>query len=113
MDKKQHADRQSNFFDVCGQCKISCCRDARPPTTPARRKLIEERLGKKQLVGVEPPYFVKDNNYTHPRETPDGFCIFYDKSTRLCRIHDIKPETCVAGPITFDINPKTGSLITS
>jgi Fe-S-cluster containining protein len=65
---------------------------------------------KNPLRGVERPYFVKENNYTHPRETPEGFCIFYDKKTRLCRIHGIKPETCVAGPITFDVNPVTKKL---
>jgi Fe-S-cluster containining protein len=59
---------------------------------------------------VEPPFFAKENGYTHPRETVEGFCMFYDKNTRLCRIHSIKPETCVAGPITFDINPKTKKL---
>jgi len=25
-------------------------------------------------------------------------------------IHPVKPETCVAGPITFDINAKTGRI---
>jgi hypothetical protein len=25
-------------------------------------------------------------------------------------IHPVKPETCVAGPITFDINVKTGKI---
>jgi Fe-S-cluster containining protein len=29
---------------------------------------------------------------------------------RKCRIHPVKPETCVAGPITFDINKKTGKI---
>jgi Fe-S-cluster containining protein len=28
--------------------------------------------------------------------------------TRKCMIHAVKPETCVAGPITFDINKKSG-----
>lgn len=110
MTKKHKAQRQSNFFDVCGQCKISCCRDAKPPTTPARRRIIEEQLAENPLQGVEQPYFVEENSYTHPRETPEGFCIFYDKRTKLCRIHSVKPETCVAGPITFDINPKTKKL---
>jgi Fe-S-cluster containining protein len=50
---------------------------------------------------------VSESSYTHPRETREGYCIFHDRGTRLCRIHSIKPETCVAGPITFDFNPKT------
>ena len=110
MSKTGKSDRQDNFFNVCGQCKISCCKDARPPVSPKRRKLIEDYLAKNPVQGVKPPYFTRENQYTHPREDKDGFCVFYNKETRLCRIHQIKPETCVAGPITFDVNPKTKEL---
>jgi Fe-S-cluster containining protein len=51
-----------------------------------------------------------EEEYVFPNETDEGFCIFHDKSTRKCRIHSVKPETCVAGPITFDINKKTGKI---
>jgi Fe-S-cluster containining protein len=110
VTKKTEAERQDDFFNVCGQCKISCCKDARPPVSPRRRKIIENYLKSHPIQGVEPPYFTRENQYTHPREDPEGYCIFYDKKTRLCRIHRIKPETCVAGPITFDVNPKTKKL---
>jgi hypothetical protein len=109
-DKLKQAERQGNFFDVCGQCKISCCKDARPPVSPIRRRTVEGYLKEHPIQGIEPPYFTTENGYTHPREDENGFCIFYDKKTRLCRIHQIKPETCVAGPITFDVNPKTKKL---
>jgi len=36
-----------------------------------------------------------------------GFCMFYCKDTRKCLVHPVKPETCRAGPITFDINRHT------
>lgn len=110
MGKMSEAERQDNFFNVCGQCKISCCKDARPPVSPKRRKIIEDFLGTHPIQGVQPPYFTRENKYTHPREDENGYCIFYNKKTRLCRIHSIKPETCVAGPITFDVNPKTKKL---
>jgi len=48
--------------------------------------------------------------YSFPRETEDGYCIFLDKTTQKCLIHTVKPETCVAGPITFDINRQTGKI---
>ena len=51
-----------------------------------------------------------EEEYVFPNETDEGFCIFHDKATRKCRIHSVKPETCVAGPITFDINEKTGKI---
>jgi len=95
------SERQKNFFDVCGQCMGSCCRNARPPTTIKRKKIIEKYL-KKQKIPIENP-FVK-TAYISPKEGAEGYCIFYDKKTRECLIHPVKPETCVAGPITFDIN---------
>jgi len=93
--------RQNDFFDICGRCKISCCRNARPPTTLRRRKIIEAYL-KKQELPIENP-FVR-TAYAFPREDEEGYCVFYDKKTRKCLIHPVKPETCAAGPITFDIN---------
>ena len=99
--------RQSNFFDVCIQCKPSCCQGARPPITRERRKIIEAFLNE-QKFPVE-NVFVQ-TSYTFPREDAEGYCIFYDKKTRKCQIHSIKPETCVAGPITFDINKETQKI---
>jgi hypothetical protein len=34
-------------------------------------------------------------------------CVFNSKKTKRCIVHKVKPETCRAGPITFDINFKT------
>jgi hypothetical protein len=99
--------RQSNFFDVCIRCKTGCCQGARPPITSERRKVIEDYL-REQKLPIE-NVFVQ-TAYTFPREDAEGYCIFYDKKTRKCLIHPVKPETCVAGPITFDINIKTRKI---
>ncbi|MEM3578164.1 MAG: YkgJ family cysteine cluster protein [Candidatus Bathyarchaeia archaeon] len=99
--------RQNDFFNVCGECKISCCQNARPPITNERRKTIEEFL-KRQGLSVENLF--EQSAYTFPKEDAEGYCIFYDKKTRRCKVHPVKPETCVAGPITFDVNAKTGMV---
>jgi len=39
--------------------------------------------------------------YKRLRLRRDGFCVLFRDGK--CSIHDIKPETCVAGPFTFDI----------
>jgi hypothetical protein len=39
--------------------------------------------------------------YKRLRLRQDGFCVLFRDGK--CSIHDIKPETCVAGPFTFDI----------
>lgn len=46
-------------------------------------------------------------DFTFPSVDSNDYCIFYDKTKKNCRIHQVKPETCRAGPITFDINRQT------
>ncbi|MEM3090635.1 MAG: YkgJ family cysteine cluster protein, partial [Candidatus Bathyarchaeia archaeon] len=100
-------ERQKNFLNICGTCKINCCWNARPPITEKREKIILEYL-KAHGINIKNPF--EHAEYTFPGETPEGYCIFYDKATRKCIVHSVKPETCVAGPITFDINTKTGKI---
>jgi Fe-S-cluster containining protein len=99
--------RQSNFFNVCIGCIPSCCHNARPPLTVRRKQIIEAYL-KEQGFHVENPF--TQTAYVFPREDTEGYCIFYDKKTKKCQIHSVKPETCVAGPITFDINMKNKKI---
>lgn len=93
--------RQKDFFYVCGKCSIDCCRDAKPPITPRREEAIIAYL-EKRGIRVEQPFIHAE--YTFPREDAAGYCIFYDKGSRKCLVHPVKPETCVAGPVTFDLN---------
>lgn len=105
--KASQKPRQGNFFDVCGTCPISCCNGARPPLTSKRKTIIQNFLKANDIL-VSNPF--KNKEYAFPKETQDGYCIFLDKTTKKCRIHPVKPETCVAGPITFDINKETGKI---
>lgn len=95
------SERQDNFFDVCSQCEGNCCRNARPPITLKRKKIIEKFLNEQKIPNKN---LFSQTEYIFPREDVKGYCIFYDKKSRKCIIHSIKPETCIAGPITFDIN---------
>lgn len=52
----------------------------------------------------------ENRDYVFPAETHNGYCIFFDEATKKCQIHQVKPETCAAGPITFDINRETGRI---
>lgn len=99
--------RQDDFSDVCSQCRTNydCCHGTRPPITKKRKKIIEAYL-QQARIGIADA-FVKEE-YAFPRENEQGYCIFHDMKTRKCVIHTVKPETCVSGPITFDIDKKTG-----
>jgi hypothetical protein len=63
---------------------------------------------KKQKIPIDSPFV--QTSYVFPKDTAEGYCIFYDKKTKKCLIHPVKPETCVAGPITFDINVKNRKI---
>jgi len=99
--------RQNNFFQVCSKCEFNCCKGAEPPITRKRKKIIENYLAV-QGLRIEKPF--DNTTYTFVRVASDGFCILFDSKTGKCLVHVVKPETCVAGPITFDINPQTGKI---
>ncbi|MGB9853911.1 MAG: YkgJ family cysteine cluster protein [Candidatus Bathyarchaeales archaeon] len=103
----KEVERQIDYFEICGRCKIDCCRDARPPITPSRKEIIEEYLKMNGII-IEKPFV--HTEYTFPREDAEGHCIFYDKNYKKCMVHPVKPETCAAGPVTFDINKKTRKI---
>jgi len=63
---------------------------------------------KAQNVSIKNPFV--QTAYTFPKEDGEGYCLFYDKKTKKCQVHSVKPETCVAGPVTFDINIKTQKI---
>jgi hypothetical protein len=109
MSHKKEGERQNNFFNVCSRCKTSysCCHETTPPVTSERRKVIEDYL-KAEKMPIKDQF--EETEYAFPKLDADGYCIFHDKKTRKCLIHPVKPETCVAGPMTFDINVKTGRI---
>ncbi len=95
-------------FDICSNCEHSgCCLDARPPLTAERITIIAKYLS--SHGGTSDKVF-SHSGYSFPSVTSNEFCIFYDRTTKLCGIHLVKPETCRAGPITFDINRATKKL---
>jgi Fe-S-cluster containining protein len=50
------------------------------------------------------------DSYFYPSVDKQDFCLFYSKETKKCLVHEVKPETCVAGPLTFEINLQTGKI---
>lgn len=80
---------------ACDECHLAhgCCFEARPPLSQKRIDILMEN-------GVSPDA-VEFVGYNRLRLGQDGFCVLFQEGK--CSIHDIKPETCVAGPFTFDI----------
>jgi Fe-S-cluster containining protein len=94
-------------LDVCSQCKLICCQEANPPLTPNRKKIISNYV-KEHRIPVQNLFAGEE--YSHPATDSNGICVFYNKENRKCQVHTVKSETCRAGPVTFDINLKTGKV---
>ncbi|MDM7913386.1 MAG: YkgJ family cysteine cluster protein [Methanotrichaceae archaeon] len=85
---------------ACGSCQLGggCCFEARPPLTQNRIDILLEN-------GVSPES-IEFVGYRRLKLKPDGFCVLFENG--MCSVHSIKPETCVAGPFTFDMQ---GSIL--
>jgi len=75
------------------RCGGHCCIDAHPPVS----RSCSERL---VVAGVSPDMF-EYSGYKRLKVKENGLCILSEQGT--CRIHAVKPETCRAGPFTFDV----------
>jgi uncharacterized protein len=78
---------------ICLNCDGHCCHGAQPPISEyCYRRLVAE--------GVAKTVF-ETNGYRYVRTGNDGTCMLLNGEK--CSIHAIKPETCIAGPFTFDV----------
>jgi uncharacterized protein len=82
---------------ICLRCGGQCCIGAQPPVSAScYRRLV---------AGGVPPEVFGQEEYRYVRTRSDGTCQLWNGK---CGIHGIKPETCRAGPFTFDV---TGDVI--
>ncbi len=82
---------------ICLQCDGHCCTGAHPP--------ISAYCHKRLLAEGVPEEMFEQNGYRYVRSRSDGTCILSQGGK--CAIHGIKPDTCRAGPFTFDVHGNT------
>ena len=78
---------------ICLDCGGRCCNDAHPP--------ISGNCYHRLVARGVPEESFEWRGYRAVRTRGDGTCIFCNGNR--CAIHTIKPETCRAGPFTFDM----------
>ncbi len=80
--------------DVCMKCNHHyCCEMSHPPISDNRHDLLI-------INGVSPDQF-EYKGYRRLKIDKNNKCVLF--ANGKCRIHNIKPETCCAGPFTFDV----------
>ena len=84
---------------ACNNCNLDggCCIGAMPPLTQKRIDIL--------LASGVSPDSIEIKGYKRLRLKPDGFCVLFQDGK--CSVHSVKPETCVAGPFTFDVKGAT------
>ena len=78
---------------VCMACGGHCCDEAHPPLTRDRYDAL--------IAAGVPAACFEHEGYLRLRARPDGTCILMED--HRCTCHAVKPETCRAGPFTFDV----------
>jgi uncharacterized protein len=95
-----NASQMQMLSEVCKRCDLDggCCHGAMPPLSQKRIDILIEN-------GVAPES-IDSERYKKLKLKDDGFCVLFQGGK--CTVHSIKPETCVAGPFTFDVK---GSIL--
>ena len=83
-----------NHDGSCEEVRL-CCAETEMTLTRKDTKRIGE-LGYKTK-----DYLAKSEDGFCELRNVDGFCFFYDKITKLCKIYDQRPEGCRYYPITY------------
>lgn len=78
---------------ICLLCGAQCCTGACPPVAGTTYRRLTAK-------GVPETAF-GNGGYRHVRAQSDGTCSLLVNGK--CSVHDAKPETCRAGPFTFDV----------
>jgi Fe-S-cluster containining protein len=81
------------FSRICEQCGSRCCYEAHPPLSAERIQRINRCTDLTDRI--------EQNGYRRLRVREDGFCVMLSRTR--CLINEEKPETCHAGPFTFDV----------
>jgi len=82
---------------ICMLCGGHCCNGAQPP--------ISEECYRRLVAQGVPEAVFGQNGYRFVKTCDDGTCMLCKGGK--CSIHAFKPETCIAGPFTFDVTRKT------
>jgi Fe-S-cluster containining protein len=78
---------------ICDKCGGRCCYYAKPPLTEERISILVENG-----ISIDDVVF-REHRMLDCKST--GFCVGYSEGR--CRVQQVKPETCIAGPFTFDV----------
>ncbi len=81
----------------CKRCGSCCQGESTISLTPQDIQRISYFLGITKEEFLEKYAVIKSGGRIEFK-TKEGFCIFFDKKTKECKIHPVKPERCKEWP---------------
>jgi Fe-S-cluster containining protein len=88
---------QPEWFEVrfkCLKCG-ACC-------VGTEMELLAEDIRRVAAAGYAPEDFAVERDGIYRLRNVDGHCVFYDPSSRSCRIYSIRPVGCRLYPLVYD-----------
>jgi Fe-S-cluster containining protein len=82
----------------CKNCGFCCQGESTISLSPEEISRIAKYLNLSEEE-FQKLYTVKKGKYRIEMKTKDGYCIFFDKKTKKCKIHPVKPDKCKEWPL--------------
>ncbi|ACB40658.1 YkgJ family cysteine cluster protein [Pyrobaculum neutrophilum] len=89
--------KNASWFEVkfrCIKCGICCI--------GTEMELLADDIARITSRGYKLEEFAEERDGVYRLKNVDGHCVFYDPSTRSCRIYDIRPVGCRLYPLIYD-----------
>ncbi|MGB9761380.1 MAG: YkgJ family cysteine cluster protein [Caldimicrobium thiodismutans] len=83
----------------CKRCGFCCKGNSTVGLSEEEIQRIADFLGFSKEEFLE-KYTLKKGTKRVEMKIKDGYCIFYDKKRKRCKIHPVKPEKCKEWPFT-------------
>jgi Fe-S-cluster containining protein len=88
-----------NKCEECGNC---CCE-----TEMILSARDIARINKNDHKNLKPTDFVeKTDDGFFQLKNINGYCVFFDFNTKLCKIYELRPQGCRFYPLTFNLDTK-------
>lgn len=86
----------------CKRCGFCCQGESTISLSEKEIIKIAEFLKLSKTEFLE-KYTVKKGKFRTELKVKNGFCIFFDKKEKICKIHPAKPEKCKEWPLVSSI----------
>ncbi|MGQ4875220.1 MAG: YkgJ family cysteine cluster protein [Promethearchaeia archaeon] len=87
-------------INICEDCGI-CCKNTEMLIS---LEDIDSIIENSQRIIKKEDFVLVNDDGLYQLKNKDGYCVFFNKSTKSCNIYDYRPEGCRFYPLIYDFN---------